>query len=93
MGGGFLLKVSYYGVRSVFVHMYHMSGETIPEEFKVELSQFRSGMKRTFASQKAERGEILDEGKKLMSYEVYKNICELLFEGEGDDYVFTHVFL
>ena len=28
-----------------------------------------------------------------MSYEVYKNLCGLLFEGEGDDYACTHVFL
>ena len=28
-----------------------------------------------------------------MSYEVYKNLCKLLFEGEGDDYAFDHVFL
>ena len=52
-----------------------------------------SGMKRTVASQKDESGESLDEGKKLMSYEVYKKLCELLFEGEGYDYTFAHVFL
>ena len=28
-----------------------------------------------------------------MSYNVYKKLCELLFEGEGDDYAFAHVFL
>ena len=28
-GGGFLSKSSYSGVRSVFVHMYCMSGETM----------------------------------------------------------------
>ena len=28
-----------------------------------------------------------------MSYEVYKKICEELFEGKGDDYTFTPVFL
>ena len=50
-------------------------------------------MKRTVASQKAEIGEILDEGKKLISCEVYKKLCELIFEGEGDDYAFAHVFL
>ena len=69
-GGGFLSKASYSGVRSAFVHMHCMSGETMPEEFKIELSQFMSGMKRTVAPKKAESGESLDEGKKLMSYEV-----------------------
>ena len=52
-----------------------------------------SGMKRTVASQKTESGESLEEGKKLISYEVYTKIFELLFEGEGDDYEFTNVFL
>ena len=92
-GGGFLLKASYSGVRSAFVHMYRMGGYTMPEYFKIELSQFMSGMKRTVASQKAESGEILVEGKKSMSYEAYKKLCEFLFEGEGGDYAFAHMFL
>ena len=50
-------------------------------------------MKRTVASQKDESVKSLDEGKKSMIYEVYKKLCELLFEGEVDDYSFTHVFL
>ena len=28
-----------------------------------------------------------------MRYEVYKKLCKLLFEGEGDDYAFAHMFL
>ena len=75
------------------MNMYGMSGEKISEDFKIELSQFMSGMERTVDSQKAESGESLDEGKKLMSYEVYKKLCELLFEEEGDDYAFAHVIL
>ena len=59
-GGGFLSKSSYSGVRSAFVHMYRMCGETIPEEFKIELFQFTSVMKRTVASQKDESGESFD---------------------------------
>ena len=53
----------------MFVHMYGMSGYTIPEELNIELSRFMSGMNRTVASKNDESGEILDEGKKLMSYE------------------------
>ena len=52
-----------------------------------------SGMKKTVASQKAESGESLDEGKKSMSYEVYRKCCGFLFEGEVNDYAFAHVFL
>ena len=92
-GRGFVSKASYSVVRSAFVNMYLMSGETIPKELNIELSQFMSEMKRTISPQKADIGESLYEGKKSISYEVYKKICELLFEGEGDDYAFTHVFL
>ena len=42
-GGGFISKASYSGVRSAFVCMHHMSGETMPE-------YFMSGMKREVAS-------------------------------------------
>ena len=64
----------------MFVHIYCMSGDTMLEELKIELSQFMSVMNRTVASKTAESGEILDEGKKLMSYEVYKKLLVLLFE-------------
>ena len=73
--------------------MYHMIGERIIKEFMIELSQLMSWMKRTVASQNSESGDILDEGKKSMSYEVYKKLCMLIFRGEGDDYTFAHVFL
>ena len=91
-GGGFISKTSYYGVRRAFVHMYCMSGETMPKKFKIEISQFMSGMERTVASKRSKSGESLDEGKKLMSYEVYKKFCEFQFEGQGDDYAFAHFF-
>ena len=73
--------------------MYCMSGETMPGEFKIEISQFISDMTRTIASQKAESGESLGNGKKLMRYYVYKNLCELIIEIEGDEYAFSHVFI
>ena len=61
-----------------------MSGEKIPEEFNTKFSQFMSGTKRTFASQKSEIGEILYGGKKSSIYEVYKKLLELLSEVEGE---------
>ena len=64
--------------------MYHTSGETITKEFKIELSQIMSEMKRKVSSQKDESGESLDEFKKSMSYEVYKKLLELLSEVEVD---------
>ena len=93
MGGRFLSKGSYSGVRRAFVNIYCISRETISEEFRLDLSLLINRMKRTIASQEAESGESLDEGKRLMSYEVYKKLCELLLEVEGDDYTLAHVFL
>ena len=77
----------------MLVRMYCMSRERMLKELNIELSQIISGTKRTVASQKDESGESLDKGKKSMSYEMYKKLCKLLFEGEGDDYVFNHMFL
>ena len=76
---GFISKASCSGLKSAFVHMYRMSGEKMPEVFKIELSQFMSGMKMMVASQKYDSGESLNEGNKSMRYEVYKNLCGFLF--------------
>ena len=80
---GFLSKASCSGLRSAFVHMYCMSGETMSEVFKIDFSQFMSGMKRMVASQKDDSGESLDEGNKSMRYEVYKNLCGFPILGRG----------
>ena len=34
----------------------------------------------------------LDERKKVTSFDVYKEMCELLFKGEGGDYLFANTF-
>ena len=61
--------------------------------FKKDLSQFMSGMKRHVAAKKRESGVSLDEGKRAMSFEIYRKMCEELYSGEGDDYLFAHTFL
>ena len=58
-----------------------------------DLSQFMSGLKRTVASPSAASRRSLDEGKKGMSFEVYKAMCEILFESDDDYYLFAHAFL
>ena len=63
-----------------------MSVETMSKEYNINLSIFMSGMKRTVASQNADGEEIFDSGKKSMSYDVYKKLCEFLFEEESDEY-------
>ena len=62
-------------------------------EFKKELSQFMVGMKRFVASNKRESVASLDEGKKAISFEVYKILCEELYNGKGCGHLFAHALL
>ena len=43
--------------------------------FKKEISQFMSGTKRLIASNKRQDGISLEEGKKAMSFDIYKTLC------------------
>ena len=95
--GSYLSKSHYGSLRSSFVYLFTLCGESIDPKFEKDLSQFMSGMKRKSAKQKAESGESLDEGKKPMSFDVYKKMCEILYKGCGgegkSDYLFAHAFL
>ena len=52
-----------------------------------------SGMKIVVVDNKRQYGASLDEGKEAMSFEVYKKLCEELYNGKFDDHVFAHSFL
>ena len=44
-------------------------------------------MKRTVSQARLESGDSLDEGNKAVSFDVSKKMSELLFKGEGGDYL------
>ena len=50
-------------------------------------------MKRVVADNRRKSGASLDEGKKEMSFEVYKILCEELYNRNGDEHFFVHAFL
>ena len=50
-------------------------------------------MKIIVADNKRQSGAILDEGKKAMSFELYKILCEELYNGKFDYRLFAHAFL
>ena len=52
-----------------------------------------SGMKTVVESNKVESSASLDEGKRGMIFEVYKRLCEELYNGKGDDHFSAHAFL
>ena len=52
-----------------------------------------SGMKRVIASNKRQDGISIEEGKKAISFDVYKTLCDVLHQGEGEDSLLAHAFL
>ena len=51
------------------------------------------GMKRVIASNKRQAGISITEGKKSMSFDFYKTLCDVLHQVEGGDFLFAHSFL
>ena len=74
-------------------HIYQMSGGDMSTSFNRDIVKFIRGMKRTVAKTKIESGESFDEGKKLMTYNVYNKLCEILFSCGGEDYLFEKLSL
>jgi hypothetical protein len=91
--GAYLSKDSYNGIRSSLCHKYRMSGQVMNTELQRKISMFLSGMKRTVASEKVARSESLNEGKRPMSFAVYSTMCNLMYHGGDDEYLFAHCFL
>ena len=60
--------------------------------FKKELYQFMSGMNRVIDSSKRQYGISIEEGKKAISFYVYKTLCNILHQWEGEDFLFAHAF-
>ena len=52
-----------------------------------------SVMKRVIASNKRQDKISLEGGKKVMSFDVYKTIYDVLHQGEGEEFIFSHTFL
>ena len=89
----YLSATSYGGIRSALTHLYRVSVKEMDKLFKKELSQFMSGMKRVIASNKRQYGISIEEVDKATSFDVYKSLCGVLHQGEGEDFLFAHAFL
>ena len=50
-------------------------------------------MKRVAAANKKQSGASLEEGKKATDFKIYKKLCEELYKGKCEDYMFAHAFL
>ena len=90
---GYLSKSMYDGMRSALMHMYRLMGVQMDPTFQKLLAQYVKGLKRVVAENKKNTGQKLTEGKRPMSREVYKKICDILIKGESDEFLFAHCFL
>ena len=52
-----------------------------------------SVMNRVIASKNRQALTSLNDGKKAMSFGVYKTLCNVLHQGEGENFIFAHAFL
>jgi len=57
------------------------------------MATFMKGVKRKVATQKEESGSRAEEGKAVMSFEVYQILCQLLLASDDDESIFGHLFL
>ena len=91
--GVYLSATRYGGILSALTHLYRVSGKDMDQGFKKELYQFMSGMKRVIDSNNRQYGISLEEGNKAVSFDVYKTLCDILYQGEGEVILFAHAFL
>ena len=75
------------------MHLYQTMGIQIDTGFQKLLKQFVTGLGKVVAEKKKQTGQKLTEGKRPMSREVYKKMCELMIGGDSDEYIFAHCFL
>ena len=50
-------------------------------------------MKRLIYSNKRQDGISIEEGKKATSFDVYKTLCDIIYQGEGEYFLFSHAYL
>ena len=91
--GNLLSKSAYGGIHSYIMYLHKITGHDIPHDFTRFINQFNRGMKRKVTEEKMSLGRSLEEGKKGMSFEVYKLMCSKFIEMDTEDAVFAHLFL
>ena len=89
----YMSSVSYGTIKSSLVYLFNASGHKMEGSLSKELNTFMRGLKKIIAKEKAQSGVSLEEGKKPMSFAVYKLMCQKLFESDEDDALVAHTFL
>lgn len=83
---------TYDTIRSAVTHLYTATAVEMPSLLKSSLALYIRGAKRLNKLSKQMLGLDLTEGKKGMSKEVYRKICEILFRSNKKEHLFAHLF-
>ena len=83
----------YTGIGSVIHFLYRQCGIEIPAKLKDSISLYCKGSKSCGATLKQQLVLKITEGKRPMSFEVYKFIAKGLFESSKKEHVFVNLFL
>ena len=86
-------NASYEQAQSALKHLFRMSKYAMLVEYFDSLKQFTKGIRQHVADKKALEGDVSISGKKKMGFDVYKKICELFMNEEGEEFIFAHAFL
>ena len=89
----YLSATNYGGIRSALTHMDRVSRKDMNQLFKKEIYHFMSVMKRLISSNKKQDGISLEEWNKVMNFDVYKTLCDVIHQVEGEDFLFSNSFL
>ena len=82
----YLLKYTYCGIRISLGHIWMISGHKINKTILMEMSNFISGIKWTFKNKNISKWGSFHEGKRPMSFAVYKKICDIIYVVDDDEY-------
>ena len=89
----YLGKGTYCGIRSGIINLFTMSNLSPPPCFREQVSVLLKGFRRTITEQKVTAGEMLDEGKEVMSFACYKLLCEQIMQGDRNEHTLHTSFL
>jgi hypothetical protein len=83
---------TYKQARSAIVYLQKEINVEMDGEIRQRLCNFMRGLKQKVQDEKQKLGELMMEGKRKMSFQVYQKLCELMLKsGDGDE--FAHCFL
>lgn len=88
-----LSKSAYYAKRAGLFHLYRMYGLTQSDDFQKELTTLFRGFLRTVAKEVQNGSGRISTGKVPLSYQLYCEICEWMWQDKTPSGRFAHLFL